>query len=435
MIASLASLPPEARTRAVRSLSAAETLHVLHHWRLWARPEQLAPCSDWDTWLILAGRGWGKTRTGGEWVCEQEAAGESRVALVGATAADVRDVMIEGESGILACAPPHRRPKYEPSKRRLTWPSGTVATAFSAEEPKRLRGPQHAVAWCDEIAAWQYPDDTWDNLQFGMRLGARPRVCVTTTPRPIPIVRTLLKDPRAAITRGATFANRANLPGGFLRKMVEKYAGTRLGRQELYAEVLDDNPGALWKRALIDDHRVVAVPDFLRVVVAVDPAVSKKATSNQTGIVVIGIALVGGVLHGYVLADYSLYGTPNEWGVAVVKAYRLHKADCAVGEVNNGGDLVEANILAIDPAVKFKAVHASRGKQTRAEPVAALYEQGRIHHQGYYGPLEDQMCDWDPTLGLESPDRLDALVWGVTETMLGEAKTPPKRRLQNLPIG
>lgn len=392
----------------------------MYTWRLWARPEQTAPATTWDNWLILAGRFWGKTRTGAEWVHEQ-AQKVGRIALIARTAADIRDVMVEGESGIIATAHPARRPNYEPSKRRLTWPNGCIATTFSAEEPDQLRGPQFEKAWCDETAAWKYADETWNQLQMVLRLGKHPQAVITTTPRPTPLIKRIVGDAGTVLTRGSTFDNRANMSKSFYERLIRNFEGTRLGRQELYAEILSDNPGALWKRDRIDDLRVRVHPPLRRVVVAVDPAVSSNATSAETGIVVVGLGSDG---HGYVLEDASMSESPAKWGAQVVTVYSKQKADRVVGEVNNGGDLVEANIIsaARDAKVQvaYKAVRASRGKLTRAEPVAALYEQGRVHHVGAFPKLEDQLCDWDPTANQPSPDRLDALVWALTELMLGE---------------
>jgi len=433
-LASLASLPPPARAKVIRALTETEALELLHCWRAWARPEQLAPTGEWDYWLICAGRGFGKTRSGAEWVLEKvEREGKKRIALVARTAADIRDVMVEGESGILACAHPARRPEWNPSKRRLTWRNGAIATTFSAEEPDSLRGPQYEAAWCDELAAWRYGQETWDQLQMVLRLGTHPQACITTTPRPTPLVKSLLADPYTpgrgggtVVTRGSTYDNKANLAPSFVRKILRKYEGTRIGRQELYAEVLDDNPGALWKRAWIDSGRVSKAPQLVRVVVAVDPAVSANANSAETGIVIAGLGRDG---HGYVIGDASLSASPAAWGAAAVTAYNVHEASFVVGEVNNGGDLVESNIRTAGrdakppTAVPYKAVRASRGKATRAEPIAALYEQGRVHHVGSFAQLEDQLCDWDPTSGADSPDRLDALVWALSELMLGEVPT------------
>ena len=379
-----------------------------------ARGEQIAPAGPWHVWLVLAGRGWGKTRCGAEWVHDQALLRVPRLALVGPTAADVRDTMIEGPSGILATAPPGQRPLYEPSKRRVTWPNGVQATAYSADEPDRLRGPQHGAAWCDELAAWRYAEDTWAMLMMGLRMGQAPRALVTTTPRPIRIIRDLLKDPATHVTRGSTYDNAANLAPTFLAEVERRYAGTRLGRQELHAEILDDTPGALWTRDQIDASRVREAPALKRLVVAVDPAVTAGDDSDETGIVVAGLGTDG---RGYVLDDLSCRLSPNEWATRAVSAYRDRKADRLVAEVNNGGDLVETIVRSIDRGVSYRAVHAARGKLTRAEPIAALYEQGRVSHVGAFPHLEDQMTGYVP--GQSSPDRMDALVWALTDLMLG----------------
>lgn len=395
-----------------------------YDWKFWARKNQLAPEGDWQYWLLLAGRGFGKTRCGAEWVRERvESNLAKRIALVAPTAADARDTMVEGESGILAICPPWNKPQYEPSKRRLTWPSGAIATLFSAEEPERLRGPQHDTAWCDEIAAWKYPQETWDMLQFGLRLGDDPRCAITTTPKPIPLVKDILKNPVTAVTRGSTYDNITNLAPAFVDIIISKYEGTRLGRQELNAEILDDNPDALWQRSNIDDHRVSSIPELTRIVVGVDPAVTSKSGSDDTGIVVAGIDKR---MHGYILGDYTCHTTPQKWAQEVIAAYHKHSADRIVGETNNGGEMVEHTLRTVDPGIPFKAVHASRGKQTRAEPISAYYEQGRIHHVGSFPALEDQMCDWVPGVS-DSPDRVDALVWALTELL------PPEKPRQSVP--
>src|SRR6185437_12677383 len=332
---------------------------LIHDWRFWARPNQLPPDGAWRVWLLLAGRGFGKTRTGAEWVRAQiEENGARRIALVAPTAADVRDVMIEGESGLLAVAAPGMRPDYEPSKRRLTWPNGAVATCFSAEEPNRLRGPQHDAAWCDELAAWRH-EEAWDMLMLGLRLGADPRCVVTTTPKPIRLIRQLLGDRGAVVTRGSTYDNAANLAPAFLAQIVRRYEGTRLGRQELDAEVLDDVPGALWTREAIDRAKVAVAPALRRVVVAIDPAVSTGEDADETGIVVAALGQDG---HGYVLDDLSGRYAPAGWARRAVAAYHAHHADRVVAEVNNGGDLVEATLRAVDAGVAYRAVRASRGK-------------------------------------------------------------------------
>lgn len=412
----------------VAALSPATAETILRDWEIWARDQQLPPSGAWSTWLLLAGRGFGKTRTGAEWIHQRVRDGIARrIALVSATAADVRDTMVEGPAGILATAHPSTRPRYEPSKRRLTWPNGATATTFSADEPERLRGPQHDTAWCDELAAWRYPDDAWDNLAFGLRLGD-PRAVVTTTPRPIPLVKALLKDPSTRTTRGSTYDNAANLAASALTKFKRKYEGTRLGRQELFAELLEDTPGALWTLATIERNRVRVAPDLVRVAVAVDPQVADPSRttedSAETGIVAGGIAADG---DGYVLRDESGHYSPGEWGERSVLLFDELSADVIVVEDNQGGAMAE-HVLTTAAAALHRAerrtsahvhvmrVHASRGKQTRAEPVAALDEQGRIHHVGTLRHLEDQMCTWVP--GEKSPDRMDARVWLLTHLML-----------------
>jgi phage terminase large subunit-like protein len=413
-------LTPTQRAEFLASLTPSDAEELLYAWRgLWARPEQLAPGSDWLTWLILAGRGWGKTRTGVEWAIETARDNPGwRLALVARTAADVRDTMIEGESGILACSPPWFRPVYEPSKRRLTWPNGTVATTFTAEEPDALRGPQHHAAWADELASWKYADDTWDNLQFGLRLGDRPRVVVTTTPRPIKLVRELLKDPTTHVTRGSTFDNAANLAKTQLAKYKAKYEGTRLGRQELGGEVLEDVPGSLWQHAGIDAARVRVAPELVRVVVSIDPAATSSAEADETGIIGAGKGVDG---QYYVLADRTCRMSPHGWATRAVVAYDELKADRVVAEVNNGGEMVEHTVRTVRSSIPYTAVHASRGKRVRAEPIAALYEQGKVHHVGALAELEDQMCTFVAEGGEKSPDRVDALVWALTELSGGDA--------------
>ena len=391
-----------------------EAEEALYDWPLWARANQLPPPGDWTTWLLLAGRGFGKTRTGAEFVrAEVEAGRAGRVALVAPTAADARDVMVEGESGILAISPPWNRPNYEPSKRRVTWPNGALATLYSADEPERLRGPQHDLAWPDELAAWRYPE-TWDMLMFGLRLGQRPRAVVTTTPKPTRLIRELIANPHTTITRGSTYDNRANLAPAFLDTIVRKYEGTRLGRQELYAEVLDDTPGALWTRAMLEAAQHSATPDLKRVVVAIDHAVTSGDDSDETGIIVAGLGTDGFV---YVLADRTCRLSPDGWANRAVIAFDEFSADRIVAEVNNGGDLVEATIRTVRRNVPYTKVHATRGKRVRAEPIAALYEQGRVKHAPNLHALEDQMTTFVPDGSDGSPDRVDALVWAITELM------------------
>ena len=418
----LASLPPEQLAAFLKQTSDRELEAIEHDWGWWGRPNQQAPKGDWRTWLLLAGRGFGKTRSGAECIRDQVIHhGRRRIALVAPTAADARDVMVEGESGLLAIGPPQQRPQYEPTKRRLTWPNGAIATTYSADEPERLRGPQHDAAWCDEIASWRYPE-AWDMLMFGLRLGADPRVVVTTTPKPIKIIRELIADPTTAITRGSTYDNRVNLAPAFLEQIIRKYEGTRLGRQELNAEILDDVPGALWNWARIEETRWPAhrnLPELIRIVVAIDPAVSSGDEADETGMIVAGIDAND---HGYVLADQSGRYPPTEWARLAISLYRQHSADRIVAEVNNGGEMVEATLRVVDANVSYKSVHASRGKVVRAQPVAALYEQSRVHHVGAFPALEDQMCafttDFDRAAAGFSPDRCDALVWAFSELMV-----------------
>ena len=388
-------------------------------WGRHARPEQLAPSGDWDFWVLLTGRGWGKTRTGSEYIRgEVEKAREPvRVALVGRSAADVRDIMVEGQSGLMAVFPPDRKPLYEPTKRRVTFVGGSQATTYSGDEPDQLRGPEHHLAWCDELASWRYAD-AWDQLQFGLRLGIHPRCVVTSTPRPTRLIKALVANPRAVVVRGHTMENRANLPPIFLQSIMGAYEGTRLGRQELKGEILEDVPGALFTQGRIDELRVQEVPPLRRIVVAVDPGISQTEEAAETGVVVCGVAGVGVEMHGYVLADRSLKGSPLEWARAVVGAWSGWGADRVVGEQNQGGDLVERNIRTVEPNIAYRSVHATRAKVIRAEPIGALYEQGRIHHVGNHPVLEDQMTGWSPLLGEKSPDRMDALVWGFTDLML-----------------
>jgi len=401
-----------------RNLDPADIERLLVDWRVWRRPKQATPPGNWSIWVILAGRGFGKTRTGAEWVREEVDRGlVGHIALVGPTAGDVRDTMIEGESGLLGVFPRDERPRYEPSKRRVTFSNGAVATAFSADEPDRLRGPNHDLAWCDELAAWRYPD-AWDMLTFGLRIGDHPRALVTTTPRPTPIIRSLVARDDVAVTRGSTFENRANLAPSFFQEIVARYEGTRLGRQELHAEILDDVDGALWSRDMIETARVSSFPDLTRIVVAIDPAASSKETSSETGIVACGLGADG---HGYVLEDRSLRGTPHEWASEAIASYHRLKADRIVAEANQGGDMVRHTLDTVERGVPIRLVHASRGKRVRAEPIAALYEQQRIHHVGMFADLEDQLCSWVPDLSA-SPDRLDALVWALTELVVDGAR-------------
>ena len=378
-----------------------------------ARPAQRPPAGEWRIWLLLAGRGYGKTRVLVEWAKEQaHKMPGSRGAIVAATAADTRDVLAEGPAGFIATSPPDDVPLYEPSKRRITWANGSQATLYSADEPNRLRGPQHHWAVCDEFATWRYPE-TLDMLMFGLRLGQDPRVVIATTPRPTKEVKALLAQPGLVVTRGTTYENLDNLAPAFREQIIARYEGTRLGRQELNAELLEDVEGALWQRSWIDQDRVRQTPALTTVVVGVDPKASKVADS-ETGIVVAGLGVDG---HGYVLADYSLNGSPEQWAAKVAMAYQAHEANFVVVEKNNGGDMLRSVLRATGVNLPVKLVWASRGKQTRAEPVVALYEQHRIHHVGALPGLEDQLVSWVPAEG-DSPDRLDALVWACTSLLV-----------------
>lgn len=412
----LSRQPKEFRDRFNRSLTPNDWRLLEHNWEFWARPSQLPPDKlpngqDWRYWVILAGRGFGKTRTGAEWV-RKTIQDMSFVNLIAATADDARDIMVEGESGILAICPNNELPTYVKSERKLKWPNGAVSLIFTADEPERLRGKQHAGLWADEVASWRYPE-AWDQAQFGLRIGPDPRAVVTTTPKPTPLIKELCANEWSFVTTGTTYDNRANLAEAFYSAVIKKYEGSRLGRQELLAQILDDNPNALWQRTLLDDLRVNRAPEMTRIVVAVDPQSGEDGA--ETGIIVVGI---GHNEHGYVLDDMTIRGTPSEWAEATCLAYHRWRADRVVAEVNQGGKMVEHTIRTADPNIAYTAVTARVGKRTRAEPVSALYEQGRVHHVGQFGTLEDQMCEWVPTD--PSPDRMDALVWGMTELFLGE---------------
>jgi phage terminase large subunit-like protein len=396
----------------------------------WALPHQLPPRGAWKTWVIMGGRGAGKTRAGSEWVRAQvEGAGPGdpgrakRVALVGETIDQVRDVMVLGESGIIACSPPDRRPEWQASKNQLLWPNGAMAQVFSAHEPEAMRGPQFDAAWADELGKWKKGSDAWDQLQFALRLGRNPQAVVTTTPRNVGVLKAILKNPSSVITHAPTEANRAYLAESFLAEVQARYGGTRFGRQELEGLLVEEEDGALWTSAMLEAARVDVVPVFNRVVVAVDPPVTSMKSSDECGIVVVGADTRGEPKdwRAVVLEDASVKGaTPEGWARAALAAMERHGADRLVAEVNQGGDLVEQLVRMVDPLVPFRAVHATRSKMLRAEPVAALYEQGRVAHVRGLGALEEQMgrmtaAGWQ---GSASPDRLDALVWALTDLLL-----------------
>lgn len=417
-------------------------------WKMLRRESQTPPDWDWQIWLLMAGRGFGKTRTGAEWAREKVMYGNSRIMnFIGATAADVRDVMVEGPAGFLkVCEPYGWIPKYEPSKRRITCPNGAIIHLFSAEEPERLRGPQCYDLWADEIGAWKNAMYVWDMAMLGLRMGQNPQAVATTTPRPTPLVKALVADEYdkernpdggTAITGGSTYENAKNLAKTYLTKVVKKYKGTRLGDQELYGKLLLDVPGALWSATLIEafrinlrDHEEGGYDPFLRdldlyrVVVGVDPMTKDPDKEEdldnpaETGIIVAGL---GPFDEAYVLEDVSMPGTPHEWGTAAIRAARRWRADHIVAEVNNGGMMVKHTLETVDPTIPVRMVHASRGKITRAEPVSSLYEQGRVHHVGNdFAKLEDQMTTFTGTLQEHSPDRMDALVWALTDLMIGQ---------------
>lgn len=394
------------------------------------RPGQREPLGDWSTWAVITGRGWGKTRTGSEWIHSRVAAGARRIALVGRTSGDVREVMVDGVSGILATAPSHDTPIYEPSRRRLRWPSGAVATTYSAEEPDQLRGPEHDTAWCDEAATWRFPAgasglNAWENLTLGLRLGGgiAPRVLVTTTPRRVPLVRELLAAAakgEIAFTAGSTHDNAANLSPGFTALIEARYAGTRLAAQEIAGQLVEDAEGALWSRAVIDAGRVTTAPEHLASpVVAVDPSAG-DGSGDECGIIV---AALGPSQEVYVLADDTVSGPPEYWARAVVAAFQTYGAHKVIAEGNQGHEMVRAMIANVDPKVPVGIVHARVAKHTRAEPVAQLYAQGRVHHVGYFAELEDQLTGWSPAEA-DSPDRLDALVWAVSALLPDLTRAP-----------
>lgn len=409
----------------------------------WALPHQLPPEGDWRSWVALGGRGAGKTRAGAEWVRAQVEGARPldpgkavHVALVGETIEQAREVMVFGESGILACSPPDRRPEWQATRKRLVWPNGAVAQVFSAHEPESLRGPQFDGAWLDELAKWPKAREAWDMLQFGLRLGDRPQACVTTTPRNVEVLKAILENPSTVVTHAPTEANRAHLAASFLEEVRTRYTGTRLGRQELDGVLLEDAEGALWTLEMLDGAHVREVPELDRVVVAVDPPVTGHGRSDACGIVVAVVVMAGppGDWRAYVLEDATIRGaSPQGWAEAALAAMQRHGADRLVAEVNQGGDLVETVIRQIDPMVPYRAVRAARGKAARAEPVAALYEQGRVAHARGLVELEDEMCRMT-VRGFEgqgSPDRVDALVWALHDLMIAPAAawTRPRMRM------
>lgn len=429
----LASATPELIEQFLGGLSDQALLALPWLFEFWALPHQLPPEGVWKTWVIMGGRGAGKTRAGAEWVRSQVEGATPlspgrarRVALVGETVDQVREVMIMGDSGILACSPPDRRPEWQATRRRLEWPNGAVAQVFSAHDPASLRGPQFDAAWVDELAKWPKGQEAWDQLQFALRLGDNPQQVVTTTPQNVEVLKAILKNPSTVTTHAPTDANRAHLAASFLEEVRVRYGGTSQGRQELDGILLDEVEGALWQASALDDGRVSVLPEFSRIVVAVDPSVTGGAGSDECGIVVVGAVTEGPPQkwRAVVLEDATVRGaSPDSWARAAIAAMDRHKADRLVVEVNQGGELVTQVIRSIDALVPIKTVHASRGKGIRAEPVAALYEQGRVSHVRGLAALEEQMCKMTVQgyLGKGSPDRLDALVWALTELLVEPA--------------
>ncbi len=412
--------PDDTRIDAVRvakaRMSNAERIRLDYRWSLVARHNQRPPGGLWTAWMLLAGRGFGKTRAGAEWVRAQVESGKAgRIALVARTPAEIRETMIHGPSGLLSICPPWAMPEYESTNKKLTWPNGATAFIYSSYEPDQLRGQQFEAAWCDELASWKYPRDTWDTLAFALRFGADPRVVITTTPKPLTLLRELVARPDIVVTRGTTYDNEDNLAPSFYSHIRATYGGTKIGRQEIHADLIDQSEDALWERQWIDESRVDKAPESLvEVVVAIDPSVTSNPRSNETGIVVAG---VDSDKRCYVLADGSGRMSPSKWAERAIALYDKHSADRIIGETNNGGDLVREVLRTASGGklFRFHAVTASRGKYARAEPISALYEQGMVHHVGTFPDLEDQMCTWTPKGPADvSPDRMDALVWAIS---------------------
>ena len=428
----LAKLSPDDRAEVLAQLTDAEAEALLYDWRgFLARPDQIAPDGDWDIWIALAGRGWGKTEVGARWVKEQEEAGVKHIALIAETQKDLEEVMVPR---ILAIYPEGKKPQVRFKPVRITWPSGAVALGYNGTEPNQLRGPQFEAAWIDELAKYRYARETWDMLQFCMRLGKHPRQLITTTPRPIELIKSIVagQQGRAFVTRGKTSDNSANLAKTFLERITAQYAGTRLGRQELEAEILGDLPGALWSLTTLDAYRLKEPPVLTRIIVAVDPAVTDNEESDEHGIIVAGITEDQ---RGIVLEDASMQGSPAEWSRRVASLYQTYNADAVVVEVNQGGDMVKYTLQVAAPHLNVREVRASRGKHIRAEPIAALYEQGRCAHVGGFPQLESQMTQMTSGgyRGDGSPDRLDALVWAMTDLFPDMVFDAPDASKYNIP--
>lgn len=421
----------------ISDMSPDEAYKLNYDYEFWARPAQIQPARPHRVWLFWGGRGIGKTWVGANNI-RKWSKRYPRHMMIGRTAYDVRDVMIEGPSGVLAVCPKQWRPKYEPSKRRLIWPNRAITLLRSADEPDSMRGPQFHKAWGDEVAAWRYGEESMSNILFGLRLGDDPQLLLTTTPRPTKLMKSIIKEDTTAITHETTYYNAENMSEQWIKEVVKKYKNTRIGKQELLGQILDDNPNALWNRLLLDELRVGITPHLDEIVVAIDPMTAEIAAEDlrkanvtgmeeisSTGIVAAGRSGVKGDLnsHFYALEDATMQGTPRQWGMQAISLYHKYGADRIVAEANNGGALVKANLHAIDPNVKVELVYAARGKRTRAEPVSTIYEQGRAHHLGMFPELEDQMCQWQP--GMDSPDNMDALVWAATDLMVD----PDEQRL------
>ncbi len=411
---------PDERARLIADLAAEEAAELYYDWSLWARPDQCAPAGDWVYWLILAGRGAGKTRAGAETV-RAWARHYPIVNLIGATRQDARDIMVSGESGLLAICPPAERPAFARASDRLEWPNGAISQIFSAEEPDRLRGKQHMKLWLDELAAWREPD-AFDQAMLGLRLGDRPQAVISTTPRPTRLIKQLLGDANSVVTRGSTFDNARFLADAFLARIAARFDGRAIGRQELYAEIVEEAQGALWTRALIERQRLPAngpPADYAEIVIAVDPPARSGAKADECGIIAAG-RTAGGIVH--VLADLTSQGeTPGQWSARVATAYRRFAANRVVAEINNGGEMVTQVLRQNDPNLPVRTVTATRGKFLRAEPVAAAYERGIVFHLGEFTKLEDQLCtltpDFDARASGYSPDRADALVWAIADLL------------------
>ena len=403
-------------------------------WRAQAHEHQREPNGDWTSWLILGGRGAGKTRAGAEWVraivngVSNDNTPRRAIALVAQSYADAREVMIEGPSGICAVALERERPRYESSRRRLVWPNGAVAHAFSAEDPDGIRGYQFDAAWSDELCKWRYAEETWSNLQLALRLGEFPRQIATTTPRPSSLIKRLMKAPTTHLTRASSYENREHLSAAFFEEIAALYEGTALGRQELHGELIEETPGALWRWSMIEAARISNAPPMDRVVVAVDPPATAGPDADECGIIAAGVAQIQEERVGFVLSDYSLAAaSPRQWGERAIALYHESEADCIIVETNQGGDMAKAVLSQIDPSAPVRGVYATRGKRTRAEPVAALYERGLVRHVGAFPALETQMTQFTGGAG-KSPDRLDALVWAMSALMLTSQNARPAIR-------